>query len=110
MMETYITCLLQMLSFSSRCRRLEMENLFRRPTIVAYNISQLLTPPPPPRLPPPECFTGLYWATDSRNNWISSSVQENQVFVTFDIVLYRFDKCLLLSFAFIKHMFNIEYF
>ena len=51
MMETYITCLLQMLSFSSRCRRLEMENLFRRPTIVAYNISKLLTPPPP-RLPP----------------------------------------------------------
>ena len=47
MMETYITCLLQMLSFSSRCRRLEMENLFRRPTIVAHNISQLLPPPPP---------------------------------------------------------------
>ena len=54
MMETYITCLLQMLSFSSRCRRLEMENLFRRPTIVAYNISQLLIPPLPP-----ECFSFL---------------------------------------------------
>ena len=42
MMEIYINRLLQILSFYSRCRRFEMGNFFRRPTMVAYNISQLV--------------------------------------------------------------------
>ena len=39
MIEIYITCLLQILSFSSRFRQFEMENFLRRPTMVADNIS-----------------------------------------------------------------------
>ena len=45
MMEIYITCLQQILSFSSRCRRFEMENSFRRPIMVGDNISYLVAPP-----------------------------------------------------------------
>ena len=40
-MEIYITCLLQILSFSSRFRRFEMKNFLRWPTMVADNISCL---------------------------------------------------------------------
>ena len=54
-------------------------------------------------------FTLPFALTDPRSNWISSSVKQNS-FVTNDIVLYLFDRCLLLSFAFIKHTFNVEYF
>ena len=39
MIEIYITCLLQILIFSSRFRRFEMKNVLRRPTIVADNIT-----------------------------------------------------------------------
>ena len=52
----------------------------------------------------------FYLFLNSRSNWISSSVQQNSVFVTFSIVLYLFHKCFFLSFAFIKRMFNTEYF
>ena len=38
-MEIYITCPLQILSFSSPFRRFEMKNFLRRPTMVADNIS-----------------------------------------------------------------------
>ena len=36
-MENYITCFLQVLSFSSSFKRFEMRNFFRRPTMVAEN-------------------------------------------------------------------------
>ena len=42
-MEIYITYLLQILCFSSRFRRFEMQNFLRPPTMVAYN-----SPPPSP--------------------------------------------------------------
>ena len=41
LMEIYITYLLQILCFSSRFRRFEMQNFLRPPTMVAYN-----SPPP----------------------------------------------------------------
>ena len=41
-MEIYMTCILQILSFSSPFRRFEMENFLRRPTMVAHNISLLI--------------------------------------------------------------------
>ena len=47
MMEFYITSLLQILCFSSHFRRFEMKIFLRRPTMMAENISQLVTPPPP---------------------------------------------------------------
>ena len=47
MMEIYITCFLEILSSSSRCRRFETEVFFRRPTMVDNNISQLVASLPP---------------------------------------------------------------
>ena len=44
-MEIYITCLLQILSSSSRFRRFEMKNFLHRPTIMADNISWLVAAP-----------------------------------------------------------------
>ena len=46
MMEIYITCFLEILSSSSRCRRFETENFFRRATMVDNNMSKLVAPPP----------------------------------------------------------------
>ena len=43
-MEIYITRLQQILSFSRRCRRIEMENFFRQPIMVAYNF--IISSPP----------------------------------------------------------------
>ena len=45
-MEIYITCFLEILSSSSRCRRFETENFFRRATMVDNNMSKLVAPPP----------------------------------------------------------------
>ena len=42
MTEIYITCLLQILTFSSRFKECEMKNFLRRPTMVADNISLLV--------------------------------------------------------------------
>ena len=39
MIEIYITCLLQILSFSSRFKQFEMKNFLRRPTMAGDNIS-----------------------------------------------------------------------
>ena len=39
MLEIYITCLLQILSFSSRFRRVEMKNFLRRPTMMTEIIT-----------------------------------------------------------------------
>ena len=44
-MEIYITCLLQILSFSSRFRRFEMKNFLQQPTMVAI-IYIIISPPP----------------------------------------------------------------
>ena len=46
MTEIYITCLLQILSFSSRFRRFEMKNFLQQPTMVAiiYIIINLPSP------------------------------------------------------------------
>ena len=44
MIEIYITCLLQILSFSSRFRRFKMKNFLRRPSMVADNITWLIVP------------------------------------------------------------------
>ena len=44
MTEIYITCLLQILTFSSRFKECEMKNFLRRPTMVANNISLLVAP------------------------------------------------------------------
>ena len=45
-MEIYITCLLQILCFSSRFRQFEMKNILHQPTMVADNITELSAPPP----------------------------------------------------------------
>ena len=45
MMEIYITCLLQILSFSSRFIRFEIKNFLRQPTMVADNNSWLVASP-----------------------------------------------------------------
>ena len=50
MMEFYITSLLQILCFSSHFRRFEMKIFLRRPTMMADNISQLVTPPSLPAM------------------------------------------------------------
>ena len=44
MIEIYITCLLQILSFPSSFRRFEMKNFLRRPPMVVDNISELVAP------------------------------------------------------------------
>ena len=44
-MDIYITCFLQILSFSSRFRWFEMEKFLYRPTTGADDISWLVTPP-----------------------------------------------------------------
>ena len=44
MMEIYVTCLLQILSFSSPFRRFQVKNFLRPPTMVADIISQLVAP------------------------------------------------------------------
>ena len=46
----------------------------------------------------------LYWLIDQE---VSESNQSYKIH--FDIVLDLLDNCFLLSFAFIKHMFNVEY-
>ena len=55
-MEIYITCLLQILCFSSRFRQFEMKNILHQPTMVADNITELSAPPAPL---PPEFFSFL---------------------------------------------------